>query len=85
MEGGECALQCWDDRGSDYSRAVHAEDTIAEARAIHEEVSSRMTEISRRAELKTSSAMGKLTGQVEEVTAHIQAQTSHATVKLSST
>ena len=29
-----------------------------------------------------SSAMGELTGQMKEVTAHIQAQTSHATAKI---
>ena len=59
-----------------------AKDAIAEARALRTEVSSRMAEILQRAELRTSSAMGELTVQMKEVTAHIQVQTSHAIAKI---
>ena len=48
-----------------------AEDAIAEVRAVRKEVSSHMAEILQRAELRTSSAMGELPGQMKEVIAHI--------------
>ena len=42
-----------------------ADDAIAEARDVREEVESRISELSRRAEITTSSVLGEFTGQVK--------------------
>ena len=44
-----------------------ANDAIAEARAVRGEVESRITELTRRAEINTSSVLGKVTGEVKRV------------------
>ena len=46
-------------------------------RAVHEEVESRMAELSQRAEIATSSVLGEFTGQVRQVVEQSKAQTSH--------
>ena len=55
-----------------------ANDAIAEARAVHGEVESRISELMQRAEINTSSILGEVTGEVKRVVEQTQAQTSHA-------
>ena len=54
-----------------------ADDAIAEARAVREEVESRISELAQRAEISTSSALGEVTGEFWRVVEQTQAQTSH--------
>ena len=42
-----------------------ADDAIAEARAVREEVESQISELSQRAEINTSSVLGEVTGEVK--------------------
>ena len=53
------------------------DDAIAEARAVREEVESRISELAQRAEISTSSALGEVTGEFRRVVEQTQAQTSH--------
>ena len=53
-----------------------ADDAIAEARVVREEVESRISELLRRAEINTSSVLGEFTGQVRQVIEQSEAQTS---------
>ena len=55
-----------------------ADDAIAEVRAVRGEVESRLTELTRRAEINASSVLGELAGEVRRVVDQSQAQTSHA-------
>ena len=54
-----------------------ADDAITEARAVREEVESRLSELSQRAEVSTSSVLGEVAGEVKRVVEQTQAQTSH--------
>ena len=54
------------------------DDAIAEARAVREEVESRISELSQCAEINTSSVLGEVTGEVKRVVEQTQAQMSHA-------
>ena len=53
-----------------------ADNVIAEARAVREEVESRISELLRRAEITTSSVLGEFTRQVKQVVEPSKAQTS---------
>ena len=53
-----------------------ADDAIAEARAVREEVQSRISELLRWAEITTSNVLGEFTGQVKQVVEQSEAQTS---------
>ena len=55
-----------------------ADDAIAEARAVREEVESRLSELLQRAEINTSSVLGEVTSEVKRVVEQTQAQTLHA-------
>ena len=55
-----------------------ADDAIAEARAMHGEVESRIAEVTQRAEANTSSMLGAVTGEVKRVVEQTQAQASYA-------
>ena len=52
------------------------DDAIAEARAVREEVESRISELTRRAEINTSSMLGEFSGQVKQVVEQSEAQMS---------
>ena len=53
------------------------DDAIAEACAVREEVESRLSELSQRAEANTSSVLGEVAGEVKRAVEQTQAQTSH--------
>ena len=53
-----------------------ADDAIAEARAVREEVESCISELMRRAEINTSSVLGEFSRQVKQVVEQSEAQTS---------
>ena len=55
-----------------------ADDAIVEAHAVREEVESRISELSRHAEITTSSMLGEFTGQVKQVVEQSEAQTLRA-------
>ena len=55
-----------------------AKDAIAEARAVRKEVESRISELSRHAEVTTSSVVGGITGHVREVVEQSEVKTSRA-------
>ena len=63
---------------ADKTRHVQAvaEAAIAEARSVHEEVSSRIVEVAKRADVSTSSVAENLMGKVQQVTAYSDAQMS---------
>ena len=60
-----------------HARAV-AEAAIAEARSARDEVSSKLNEVAKRANVGASSIAANLTGKVQQVAAHFEAQTSQA-------
>ena len=60
-----------------------ADDAIAEALAMREEVEPRLSELSQRAEANTSSVLGEVAGEVKRVVEQTQAQTSHLLDSLS--
>ena len=60
-----------------HARAV-AESAIAEARSVREEVSSKIVEVAKRADVSASSFAENLTGKMREVATHTDANTSRA-------
>ena len=58
-----------------HAQAV-AEAAIAEAQSVREEVSSKIAEVAKRADVSTSSVADNLTGRMEQVAAYSDAQTS---------
>ena len=56
-----------------------AEAAIAEARLVRDEVLSKIAEFTKRVEDSTSSTIGMLTGKMDEVAVHTEAQTSLTT------
>ena len=54
-----------------------ADDAIAEARAVGEEVESQISELVQRAEISTSSALGEVTGKFRRAVEQTQVQPSH--------
>ena len=60
-----------------YAQSV-AEATIAEARSGRDEVASRMEEVAKRSDVSVSNVADALTGKVQQVAAHFEAQTSQA-------
>ena len=58
-----------------HAQAV-AEVAIAEARSVHDEISSRIAEVAKRADVSTSSVTENLAGRMEQVAAYSDAQTS---------
>ena len=62
-------------------QTIHArsvtDDAIAEARAVREEVESRLSEFLQCAEVKTSSVLGEVAGEVKRAVEKTQVQTSH--------
>ena len=60
-----------------HAQAV-AEAAIAEARLVREEVSSKIAEVAKRADVSTSSVVEDLTGKVQQVAAYSDAQTSRS-------
>ena len=69
---------------ADETRRVRsvAEAAIAEAHSVRDEVSSRIAEFAKRADDSVSSAIGILTGQVQEMTAQTEAQASRVAVDM---
>ena len=55
-----------------------AEAAIAEARSVHDEVLSRIVEVAKRSDVSVSNVADALTGKVQQVAAHFEAQTSQA-------
>ena len=55
-----------------------AEDAIAEARAVREQVESRIADMSRRTEIASSSVVGEMTGRVKEAVERSQEEMSRA-------
>ena len=55
-----------------------AEDAIAEARAVREQVESRIADLTRRAEISSSSVLGEMTGRVKETVERSQEEMSRA-------
>ena len=65
---------------ADQTRHVQAvaEAVIAEARLVREEVSSKIAEVAKCADVSTSSIVEDLTGKVQQVAAYSDAQTSRS-------
>ena len=63
------------------ARAV-AEDAIAEARSVRKEVSSKIAEVTKRADISASSVAENLEGRIREVDAHTDATMTHAVGEL---
>ena len=61
-----------------------AEDAIAEARSVRAEVSSRMAEVAKRADVSASVVAEDLAGKMRETVAHTEATMSRAVGKLES-
>ena len=59
-----------------------AEAAIAEARSVHNEVSSKIAAFTKRADDSTSSTIGMLPRKMEEVTAQTEAQTSRVVAQV---
>ena len=55
-----------------------ADDAIAEARSVREQVESRIADVAKRTEIVASSVVGELTGRVDEAVRRSQADTSRA-------
>ena len=55
-----------------------AEATIAEARSVHDEVSSKIAEVAKRSDVSVSNVTDVLMGKVQQVAAQFKAQTLHA-------
>ena len=66
-----------------HAQAV-AEAAIAEARSVRDEVSSKLAEVVKRADVSTSSVAENLTGRMEQVAAYSDAQTSRLVEHLQS-
>ena len=60
-----------------YARSV-TEAAIAEARSVRNEVTSKIAEVAQRSDVSASNVEEVLTGKVQQVAAHFEAQTSHA-------
>ena len=55
-----------------------AEAAIAEARSVRDEVASQMAEVTKRSDVSMSNIADALTGKVQQVAAHFEAQTLQA-------
>ena len=64
-----------------HARAI-AKEAIAEARSVHEEVSSRLAEVAKRTDVSASSIAENLKGKMRKVAAYMDAHTSHSVGEL---